>query len=101
MSVAGAERVCRVGSEVGAGGYDRDVWCIVNRHSMFTLKAGFVKKKKNDVSNSRLDLLSVYILGSVCVLPCVSALFTEAGGHAVSETDAGAQLPLPQLHVAL
>lgn len=66
---------------------------------MFTLKAGLVKK--SDVSNSRLDLLSVYILGSVCVLPCVPALFTEAGGHAVSETDARAQLPLPQLRVAL
>lgn len=25
----------------------------------------------------------------------------EAGGHAVSEADAGAQLPLPQVHIVL
>lgn len=31
----------------------------------------------------------------------VRALSTEAGGHAVSQADAGAQLPLPELCAAL
>lgn len=37
----------------------------------------------------------------MCLCLSVRALSTEAGGHAVSQADAGAQLPLPELRAAL